>query len=396
MLATGYILTIKKQPQKGDKNMPSVKIIHCADLHIGATESFLSAKSQSRRQETLITFEKIMEAAVKSETDIVLIAGDLLDSNAIESGFFDRIIAAVKCAQNVKVVFAAGNHDPLCADSPFLSCDKPKNLFILPTEYSYFEFPELKTRVYGKSFGSIYEKGVSVFPLDTDSEFINIMCLHGDLRSDLNSDYNSVTESFISNSGMDYIALGHIHKRSEIQKAGHTRYAYSGCAEGQGFDELGEKGVYIGEVSKADIGLKFLPTSKRLHILQKTDVSGISNSQKICDEIISTLYNLYGESATENLYKIVLTGKITDDVNISVAEIETLLNEKLYFAKVRNCTEPYIDYAELRKEKTLKGIFVNNMLNRIENADEGEKELLCKALYLGINAFKSEVSFDEN
>ena len=36
--------------------MDTVKILHCADVHIGAEESFLGEKSYSRRRETLLTF----------------------------------------------------------------------------------------------------------------------------------------------------------------------------------------------------------------------------------------------------------------------------------------------------------------------------------------------------
>ena len=43
--------------------MDTVKILHCADLHIGAQESFLGEKSLSRRLETLLTFERIIELA---------------------------------------------------------------------------------------------------------------------------------------------------------------------------------------------------------------------------------------------------------------------------------------------------------------------------------------------
>ena len=39
--------------------MNSVKILHCADIHIGAAESFLKTNADSRRIETLLTFENI-------------------------------------------------------------------------------------------------------------------------------------------------------------------------------------------------------------------------------------------------------------------------------------------------------------------------------------------------
>ena len=67
--------------------METVKILHCADLHIGAAESFLGALAKSRRAETLITFEKIISLAKEEEVKLLLIAGDLFDSNNIEESF---------------------------------------------------------------------------------------------------------------------------------------------------------------------------------------------------------------------------------------------------------------------------------------------------------------------
>ena len=55
--------------------MNSVKILHCADIHIGAAESSIGALSESRRAETLITFEKIINLAKENSVDVLLIAG---------------------------------------------------------------------------------------------------------------------------------------------------------------------------------------------------------------------------------------------------------------------------------------------------------------------------------
>ena len=45
-------------------------------------------------------------------------------------------------------------------------------------------------------------------------------------------------------SGLDYLALGHIHEGGSFQ-AGATLAAWPGCAMGHGFDETGAKGVLV-------------------------------------------------------------------------------------------------------------------------------------------------------
>ena len=160
--------------------MNSVKILHCADLHIGAAESFLGSRAKSRQAETLITFEKIINLARENYVDILLIAGDLFNSNNIDKAFTDRVFECFEHIPQTKIVFAAGNHDPLNADSPFKKYDLPENLYVLDTKDCFVEFSDLNTRVYGRSFKEVYVKGEPHFTLTPDSGFINIMCIHGE------------------------------------------------------------------------------------------------------------------------------------------------------------------------------------------------------------------------
>lgn len=376
--------------------MNSVKILHCADLHIGACESSLGTLSSSRQAETLITFEKIINSAHENAVDIILIAGDLFNSNNVDKMFCDRVFDCFAKIPNIHVVYAAGNHDPLNAESPFKKYELPKNVHVLDTKDCFVEFPALNTRVYGKSFKEVYLRGVSEFSIKPDNNFINIMCIHGELRSDLGSDYNSITNGFIQNSGMDYVALGHVHKRTAVEKIGNTHLAYCGCPEGQGFDELGEKGVYIGTVSKSNAELKFVPMAKRMHLAENIDITGLSLSSEIADHVINTIKQKYPNNFADNLYKIILTGQLDDGTVISIPEITTRLNDVFYFAKVRDKSEFKLDFCALSQENTLKGVFVKNMLTKIESADETEKEMLKYALTIGIKAFSGEVTYNED
>ncbi len=375
--------------------MNSVKILHCADIHIGAAESFLGTRAESRQAETLITFENIIKIAKDNNIDILLIAGDLFNSNNAQKVFINRVFECFASISDIKVVVACGNHDPYNADSPFKT-HKLDNLYVLDTKDSFVEFADLGTRVYGKSFKEIYTKGEAEFSIKPNDDFINLMCIHGELRADLGSDYNSITNGFIESSGMDYIALGHVHKRSDIEKLGNTYFAYCGCPEGQGFDELGEKGVYLGEISKGGCNLQFVPVAKRIHIAENVDISGLTSAAEISNFIINTLGQKYGDMYRENLYKIILIGQLDECTVISTPEITSRLSDALYFAKVKDKTEVKVNLELLSKEQSLKGIFVKNMLERISGAEENEKPILKDALNIGLKAFNAEVTYDED
>ena len=377
--------------------MNSVKILHCADIHIGAALSYLGETAAQRKYETLLTFERIIDTAVTEGVKIIAAAGDIFDSNTVEEGFVNAVFEKIESVPDIKVVFSAGNHDPLSADSPFKTRELPKNLFVLGAKDECITFDDLKTRVYGRSFDDVYLKGEEGFSITPEKDgYVNLMVLHGEVRSDLNSNYNSVTANFIKESGMDYIALGHIHKRTEPQKIGDTYYAYCGCPEGQGFDETDEKGVYIGEIGKGICDLSFVPMSKRRHICEKIDVTGINSSAEISGAVLALLQKKYGAQCGENLYKIELMGSISEDFNLNLTEILSRVSEKVYFAKIKDGTELLVDTEKLASEISLKGLFAKNMLERINNASDGEREDLQNALKLGLRAFGTEVAYNED
>lgn len=376
--------------------MNSVKILHCADIHIGAAESFLST-SEARRFERLITFEKIIDIAEENSVQLIAIAGDLFDYNGVESNLVEPVFEKIASVPEIKVIFAAGNHDPLTSDSPFKTRTLPENLYVLGTEDDSLVFEDLKLRVYGKSFENVYMSGKECFSFTPpEDDCINLMVIHGDLKSDLNSQYNPITPKFVKTCKMDYIALGHVHGKTEVGKIGSTSFAYCGCPEGRGFDELGEKGVLIGEISKGKAELEFIPTCKRRYISERIDVTDLKSSAEICSKILSALKEKYGENYSENLYKAELFGTLPEEFSVNRNELSSRLSDEVYFIKLKDSTEAEIDYEQLSGEISLKGLFVKSMLSKIEASGGEEKELLKMALTLGVKAFNEEVEYRED
>ena len=375
--------------------MNSVKILHCADLHIGAAASFLGAAASKRQFETMMTFERIVDLATKESVQVILIAGDLFDSNRAAEELVKPVFDKIAATPDIRFVFAAGNHDPLNTESPFAKRELPENLTVLDTKDCVVTLAGLPVRVYGKSFESVYQKGQAAFSVSPpEDDNINLMVLHGETTTDIHSRYNAITPQFIANSGMDYIALGHVHTHTEVQTLNRTSFAYCGCPEGQGFDELDEKGVLIGTVSKEGTAMTFVPVGKRRHLIETVDVTGTQSTAEITERILQALRET--ENYTEHLYKIVLTGSLPEEITPDLTEVRARLDEAVYFAKVIDKTEPAVDLQQLAEEISLKGLFVKKALERMENAEAEEKEQLTQALKIGLSAFRTEVEYHED
>lgn len=373
-----------------------VKILHSADFHIGAELSSLGTLSEKRRYETLETFGKMVALCKRENVEFCLISGDLFDSNNSGAAFSDSVLEYIKSAINTKFLYVAGNHDPLDPSSPFWDKDLPENLFVFGHEFEAKDFPDKKVRFIGKSFSHSSMSAASFDKALLNSEYINIMLLHGDLLADNSSPYNPINREFIENSCVDYLALGHIHKRSDVMRSGNTFLAYPGCPEGQGFDEDGIKGVYLGEIDKGVCHLRFERLCRRAFFVPEINLSSAESSLDAANIILEKLKADFGDDFAENLYKIVLSGRNKNLSHIKAAEILALVSPSLYFVKLENKLKPHYDLELLKSQVGLKGLFVKKMLEKIEAAEENERESIENALYLGLEAFEGQVQYNED
>ena len=62
-----------------------MKIIHCSDLHLDSKmETNLNKeKAKERKNEILLTFEKMVDFAKKNGVKVIIIAGDMFDKKNI-------------------------------------------------------------------------------------------------------------------------------------------------------------------------------------------------------------------------------------------------------------------------------------------------------------------------
>ena len=361
-----------------------IKIVHTADVHLDTPFSgFLnSSDAYLRREEILETFDSIIHFTKEYAADLLLIAGDLFDQLPATQNTLFRVTDILNKIPEIPVLVCTGNHDFALIQEMF-----PEHVHLFCTnEISKIAFPAINTVVYGAGFTSQYQKKsmLSGFHVE-NNETINIMMLHGEVcLNGAESDYHPIFKSDIENSGLDYIALGHKHKYSGVLRAGQCYYAYPGIPAGRGFDELGDTGFLYGMLEKHSCQLQFKPASKRRYLEERVNVSGLVSHDAIADQVINRL----GNNITD-IFKVYIEGELPEDFLFSTG----ILMEKLKqyeFIKLIDQTMPAVDYAALSKEKTLKGLYVKNMLQRIETAKETEKQVLMNALKIGIRAFDGQ------
>ena len=260
----------------GDKaEMSTLRILHSADLHLDSPfEGLTRGKAAIRRAEQRQLRTRRAELARTENVDLVLLAGDLLDSEStyLETG--EELLRSLQ-GMGVPVFIAPGNHDHLSHRSPYMRLKLPGNVHVFTgNEITCVELPELGARVYGAAFTDTKSRALlSGFTAERTGGIFNILCLHGEVGAP-GSPYDTITAEDLAASGMDYAALGHIHKASGLMQAGGTYYSWPGCPEGRGFDEIGEKTVSIVELSDGGCTLEEVSFAARRYEVLTADVTG--------------------------------------------------------------------------------------------------------------------------
>jgi DNA repair exonuclease SbcCD nuclease subunit len=356
----------------------SVKILHAADFHMDSPfYSLPEDKSAQRRREQRELLEKVAAAAKSEGAQIVLLAGDLFDSNASyweTSETLTRVLSEI----DAHIFISPGNHDFYTSRSPYAFMDLPDNVHIFKTTaIKCYELPDLNCRVWGAGFSSASCESLLGSFSAPQSDMVDIMVMHGDI---MGGRYNPITEANIAASKLDYLALGHIHAFSGILKAGNTSYAYPGCLEGRGFDELGQKGVIVGSVSKGETDLHFLPIEGRQYRMIDVDLTDSEDALKTADKAI-------GGGFPQDIARIVFRGEYSGILDFD--EILNALKGRFYHLTLKNETRPKRGIWEGSDEDSLTGLFLSKLKARYESANsDEERELIALAARYGLAALE--------
>ncbi len=352
-----------------------VRLLHAADLHLDSRFEALGAqKAALRRSEQRDMLRKIIDLAEREKVQMILLAGDLFDSDRAYYETADTLSSAF-AATSARIFISPGNHDFYSSNSPYNVVRLPDNVYVFKSpEIEAVELPELECTVYGSAFVSAYSesmlKGFSAAGMGT-----RLVVMHGDLES-AESRYNPVTEQDAAASGADYIALGHNHTFSGIRKAGNTHYACPGCPEGRGFDEPGEKGVLLGEVGSGRAEMEFVPLGGRKYGTLTVDVTG--------KEVEKAFLDALPRDAQRDIFRVVLTGECA--ATPDTAALEAAAEEMFFEITVKNATRPERDIWEQTGEKTLRGMFLSRMRERYDAADETERGRITMAVRFALAA----------
>ncbi|MBQ3216340.1 MAG: metallophosphoesterase family protein [Oscillospiraceae bacterium] len=343
-----------------------IKILHGGDFHLDSAFSSLTPEAASQRRcEQRLVLEQLSRLC--QDRDLIVLSGDLFDSARIYRDTLDALHSFFSSVKG-EIFIAPGNHDYLAEGSPYLTEVWGENVHIFTSPViEKVHIQHLNCDVYGAAFVSPEMPALLDSFQVEDPEAINLMVLHGDLQP--NSPYNPILSEKVTASGLDYLALGHIHAMS-VQKFGRTTCAYPGCLMGRGFDECGEKGILQVSLSKSSCQTDFIPLSVRKYEILTVEAG---------EDPLSAILTALPEDARNDCYRILLTGE-ADAPDLSL--LEQQLKGRFFSLSLRDHTVPKTRLWERAGEDTLRGHFLKNLKEQYDLADEPQRRKIAMAAKL--------------
>ena len=331
-----------------------LKILHAADLHLDSAFSGRNQAATARLRASLRAVpEKIADICRREGCDLLFLAGDVFDAAPAAETLQElkRVLAELQ----IPVFIAPGNHDFCTPASPWLTEAWPDNvhIFAKPTVESVV-LENLDCRVYGAGFAAMdCDPLLENFRREGEEKH-HIAILHGDPVQP-NSPYNPITQTQVAASGLQYLALGHVHKTGRF-RAGQTLCVWPGCPMGRGFDELEEKGVLLVSVD-ATAEAHFIPLDVPRFYEQEAPIHTTAPA---------ALLDALPAVGNEDFYRITLTGESEPlDLDALAAEFSQFPNLEL-----RDKTQPPVDLWGCVGGDNLEGVYFEMLKEAAEDGDE--------------------------
>ena len=343
------------------------KFIHCADVHLGSKmESKLpKAKAEERRAEVRTTFHRMVEYAKATGVRAILLSGDVFDSDRPIKRDKEFFYDVIKDSPEIDFLYLRGNHD----GKESYTEEGLSNLKTFSTEWSGYDYDGVYVcglEISRENAQSLY----STLKLDKDKK--NLVMLHGNVESTTGVDKVHVGK--LADKNIDYLALGHIHSYSENKLDDRGRYAFSGCLEGRGFDEIGEKGFVLVEVDDV-VKTTFVPFAQRTIHEVSVDVSDTKNGYEAYQVVKEQVRFIPAD-----LYRIHLMGEVGYESETLAEDVERLLATECYFISVKNRTVRKIDPKTYEGDASLRGEFVRAVLAKTDIDEARKREIITLGL----------------
>lgn len=357
-----------------------LRLLHTADVHLGARHADLGDQAVTQRERQFAAFVATIDLALAEKVDLVLIAGDLFDSNVQPRRSVERTAAQLKrlVEARIRFVIAPGTHDVFDRASIYRAYDLPALAGAVGSDFATVLDPDhpdvhlkaLDLVVHGRCFATKRAPRSPLQGLDVakdDRAAWHVGLIHAALAIPGQTDRDDVviTQDEIAASHLDYLALGHWHSTTK-GNAGRTTYAYSGAPEPIAVDQDRAGNVLL-------VGLDALDGKKRVTIEERKVGKTRFERQQLDAATVGSqpqLVSKLAEQADADLVlDVELIGVRPDELDLHVEEVESELAGRFLKIRVRDKSVAPLPEGALPSQETVLGAFIRDLEAQIAEVE---------------------------
>jgi len=200
-------------------------------------------------------------------------------------------------------------------------------------------------------------------------------------RPDRHHPYRPFTPEDLDKLPVDYVALGHFHRYSQIDTK-LVCAVYCGSPIPQGYNETGEHGVVLARLRPSAVDVEFYELPSRQFVTCDVDVTG-------CETQAELLHLAERETVrhAHDFLRLRLQGSLPPDMDVDIDALCEALSSLVHDIEVKDHTVPEYDLQNIASESTVRGLFVRTLLTNLENTEGAQRDSARRALFFGLDAF---------
>ncbi len=365
-----------------------LRIIHTADVHLGARHDDLGEQAAAQRERQFAAFKAAVDLALKEKVDLFLIAGDLFDSNVQPRRSVERVAAELKrlAEAMIRTVVIPGTHDVCDRASIYRAYDlaalagsglDDEMVTVLDPDRPSVHLAALDAVVHGPVFATKRAPHSPLQGFDATATGAidraappsghdttwHIGLIHGSISIPGKTDRDEVviTTDEIAASGLDYLALGHWHSAQQ-GRAGAVTYAYPGAPETVALDQDRAGKVLLVALDQI-AGQRQVTVEERQ--VGRTRFSRTEVDASTIDNQPALIALLAAQADPDLVLDARLVGVRRDELDLDLDEMETALASSFLKVRVRDASTPALTEGPLPSADTIAGAFIRDLEARI-------------------------------
>ena len=351
-----------------------MKIIHTADIHLGSR--LTSIKDLKLRDQLRVnarkSFVDLVKFAENNKVDAILLSGDIFDKDSPSVSDKKVFYDTIKSYENITFFYLKGNHDLMAIDDEELP-----NLKTFKDEWTSFQFKDVV--ISGVELNNVNNKAIYQ-SLNLNKDDINIVLLHGAIEG--RKEGQSIDLNTLKNKNIDYLALGHIHQKSNGKLDERGQYVYPGCLIAHGYDEDGEVGFYLLDIDDKKITSQFIKWGENKFHNVDVDISDASTTNEI-EKYIESKTDIY---PNDSFVHVNLVGIIDPNLIIDIELLKVHFENKFQEFVIKD----RVKYKTIINENDNVYSFRKIFMDKVRETDLDE-ETKNEIISLGLKAMKGEL-----